>query len=98
MIEYKDVLSFNYLKKQAFTGSYQGMRYVLKQTGDGKENPVMLQAVVWPEPKALAHTPEELLEEKAFPWSEEGRTEAIDWLNERYESRRQLWDSVYRRL
>ena len=98
MIQYTEILSFNYLKKQAFTGSHKGMRYCLKQEGDGKETESRLLAVVWPEPRALARTEPELLEEQRFPWSEEGRRSAIDWLNERYEARKDLWEAKYRQL
>ena len=89
MIGEHDILSFNYLKKQAFLGSFQGMRYRLKAAGEGDE--AVLEAIIWPEPFILEHTDEELSEKKEFPFSEEGREEAIAWLNERYASRKEFW-------
>ena len=32
MIEYKDVMPISFLKKEPFTGSYQGMRYRIEKT------------------------------------------------------------------
>ena len=80
MIEDHEVLSFNYLKKQAFTGSFQGMRYCLRKKEE--EEKVFLEVVVWPEPLNLEHTDPLLCEYHHFDFSEEGRTDAIVWLNE----------------
>lgn len=84
----KDILSFNYLKLQPFTGSHQGMRYCIRKKGDEKQgDSVVLEALVWPEPFNLEHTDEAFVEQKEFPFSDEGRTQAIEWLEERYSSR-----------
>ena len=53
MINDEDVLSINFLKKQNYTGSYRGMRYILmkktvKDEDDKEEN--FLTAVIWPQP------------------------------------------------
>lgn len=108
MIENSDILSINYLKKQAFAGSFSGMRYCLRKTetevpaeeggaGDPAEKKTekktVLEALVWPEPLNLAHTDERLVEKKIFAFSREGREEAIGWLNERYAAERERWDS-----
>ncbi len=93
MIEYKDILSFSYYKyKQPFTGSYKGMRYrIIYQEAQKDENgtetaPDCLLAVVWPEPFSYEETDPDLMTEKSFPFSEEGRKAVVDWLNERYEN------------
>jgi hypothetical protein len=91
MIEYKDVLSFSFYKyNQPFTGSYKGMRYrIVRQPAMEDENgaeisPECLQVIIWPEPFAFEETDLDLMTEKRFPFSEEGRIQAVDWLNERH--------------
>ena len=89
-----DILSFNNLKTQPFTGSHQGMRYCIRKMGDEKKGePVFLEAFAWPEPFSLKHTNEALIEREEFSYSEEGRSEAIRWLEERYEARKGSWNS-----
>ena len=84
MIEEKDILSLNYLKKQTYTGSFRGMRYLLRKKGDEKAGDVQLEAVVWPEPLNLEHTNDVYIQNKNFTFSEGGRNDAIKWLNEIY--------------
>lgn len=91
MIEPTDILSLNYLKKQAFTGSFRGMRYILYKT-DG-ETPA-LAAEVWPQPSCYEAAPEEIRTRRDFSFTEEGRLTALAWLNERYEAERQRWSEA----
>jgi hypothetical protein len=93
MIEYKDILSFNYYTyNQPFTGSYKGMRYrLVHQQAQTDEEGVeiaaeCLLAEIWPEPFAYEETDRDLMTGKQFPFNEEGRIAAVDWLNERYEN------------
>ena len=89
-----DILYFNNLKSQPYTGSQQGLRYCLRKKGDEKKGePVILEVFAWPEPFNLEHTPEALVEREEFPVSEEGRAEAIKWLEERYDARKEYWIS-----
>jgi hypothetical protein len=88
MIERKDILSPEFLKKDAYTGSYQGMRYRLSMDGDGEQR--VLQAVVWPEPYNYFHTEEKLKLKSRFPFTEEGINHAIDWMNEEWEAHRSV--------
>ena len=87
MIEEKDILSLNYLKKQIYTGSYRGMRYLLRKKGDEKAGDAELEAVVWPEPLNLEHTEERLIQTECFSLSEQGREDAIEWLNRQYQEK-----------
>jgi len=85
MIEKDDILSVSFLKKQNFTGSYRGMRYILMHEED------RIRAVVWPQPMSYALSAEEDRLTADFDFSEEGRLAAIDWLNETYEAGKERW-------
>ena len=91
MIEDQDVLSINFLKKQNYTGSRKGMRYILRKQGD---ETVVLQAIVWPQPYAFACSPKESHITADFPFTKEGRIEAINWLNQMYDEHREIWDKA----
>lgn len=82
MIERKTFLALNFYKKEAFTGSYQGMRYRIVKVEE--EDQKFLQAVCWPEPFSFAKTPDEQKIAEKFPYSEEGLCRIADWLNEKY--------------
>lgn len=84
MLKREEILSLGYLKKTAFSGSSEGMRFrLLKET---KEEETILRVYAWPEPFAFDHTPgEQILScEKAF--SEDGIADAVQWLNEMHDS------------
>lgn len=80
MIMRKDVMPVNFLKKEKFTGSDQGMRYRMEKT-DGEEETV-LTVTVWPEPYGYDATPEEKKVRKKFAFSEEGIEQGVEWLNQ----------------
>ena len=83
MLTRADLLSLNFVKKEDYTGSYQGLRYMLRQAT--VEDEKKLQVYIWPEPFGFEATPEEKKLSELFPFSEDGMTQAIDWMNERYE-------------
>ena len=75
--------SLNYIKKERFTGSDTGMRFLLekkKYEEDGRE---AIVACVWPEPYAFDHTEEEKKEYQEFPLTQEGLQEAVAWIESR---------------
>lgn len=80
MIDLHGQISMGFLKKRGFTGSYKGMRYLLKKKGES------LEAVVWPEPFNFETTEEEKKHGKEFPFHEEGLWEAVAWLNQEFEA------------
>lgn len=92
MIELHGQISMAFLKKSRFTGSYQGMRYLLqkaervKQDGQEQEDKTetVLEAVIWPEPFHFEKTEEEKKHKKDFPFHEDGLWEAVGWLNEEF--------------
>ena len=79
---------FNYIKKEEYTGSMEGMRYMLRKK-EGEE--VRLEAVIWPEPYGYGATPEQKKQRMEFDFSAKGLEEAVDWMNEQYVGQRNLW-------
>ncbi len=95
MITEKLVMHLEFIKKLSFKGSDDGMRFMLraKKGGeDGKSN-VALEAFNWPEPFCFEATDPELIVSAEFPFSEEGISQALVWLNEQHEDpeRKKLW-------
>lgn len=89
MIERQDILSMEYLKKNEFTGSHQGMRYRLE--GVAGENGKKLRVTVWPEPFNFFMTPEEEKESEEFSFDEDGVTDAVAWMNNRLFEEKDRW-------
>lgn len=83
MLTRDDFLSLNFVKKEDYTGSHQGMRYMLHQ--ETAEDEKKLQVFIWPEPLGFEATPDEKKLSELFPFNEEGLNEAMNWMNERYE-------------
>ena len=82
MLTRDDFLSLNFVKKEDFTGSHQGMRFMLHQ--ETVEEEKKLKVYVWSEPFGFDATPDEQKLSELFAFSEEGLTQAINWMNERY--------------
>ena len=82
-------VSFDFIKKEVFTGSDEGMRYRLEKSGDN------IIARVWPEPYSYIKTDDALKVSETFPLTRDGKEEAVNWLNEQKEVRRELWASVH---
>nr|WP_307998633.1 GNAT family acetyltransferase [uncultured Merdimonas sp.] len=79
-------LNIKALKKEPFSGSYQGMRYYLYTKED------TLSVFLYPEPWSFERTPEEDKEQKDFPFTQEGMDDAIDWINQSYKAKRPYWE------
>lgn len=75
---YTPGLSVNFLKKENYSGSHDGMRYYLAASGDS------IRVCAYPEPWCFEATPEEQKIWKEFPFSPEGLKEALGWLEETY--------------
>ena len=80
MIDRKDILSLNFYKKTKFTGSCQGMCYLIRKESkeDGSQ---MLKAYLWPGPYAFAATDDSLKQSEEFEFSDEGLSQVTAWLN-----------------
>ena len=85
MIEKEKFHVLNYVKKEEYTGSMEGMRFMLKKKASGEET--RLETIIWPEPFGYGKTPEEKKQRKEFPLSAEGVEQAVDWMNEQYKVR-----------
>ena len=83
-------LYLNYIKKEEYTGSMEGMRFMLKKK-DYEDGP-KLETIIWPEPYCYAKTPEENKQRTEFTFNAQGVREAADWLNEQYVSQKELWE------
>lgn len=94
MIDREKFHIFNYIKKEEYTASMDGMRYMLKKKDT--ENGVRLEAVIWPEPYCYAKTEEEKKKRKEFDFTFDGVMEAADWLNGQYAEDKPLWEEAKR--
>lgn len=93
MILNEDILSLNFYNYgNPFTGSYQGMRYRIIKQKEVKNDegeviqPTGLQVYIWPEPFSFEKTDEALKQSRLFPFSEEGKVQAVEWMNDMHAS------------
>lgn len=99
MIDIKDVMPISFLKKEPFTGSFQGMRYRIEKTeipleeasGESSKTQTVLKTSIWPQPFCFDKTPDEKKSAKVFDFSPEGLSLAVDWLNEQYINEKKRW-------
>ena len=92
MIQRSDILSMEYLKKTEFTGGYKGMRYRLE--GVSAEEGKKLKVTVWPEPFNFFTTPAEQKQTEEFSFDEDGVTDAVAWMNDRYFEEQKRYESA----
>ena len=91
MLDETSILSLNFLSYGGIqTGDHHGMRYRMIRAGEKPD--FHIDAWVWPEPFCFEETPEDRKTAAQFPFSEDGRLEAIHWMQEQYESRKEEWD------
>lgn len=95
MLDKETFHPLNYIKKEEYSGSMDGMRYLLKRVKSGEED--VIRVTIWPEPLNLLRTAEHLKESIDVPMTEEGVEQAADWINERYEAKKDKWqESLHR--
>lgn len=86
MIELKGMISIQLLKKEAFCGSDEKMRYRLyKEETDGE---VKLAVAYWFTPYCWQATPKEEKTIRYFEFNTEGIWQAVEWLNAISEERK----------
>jgi len=96
MIQNDDILNMNFYKKEKFTGSYQGMRYLIQkdQEEDAEDENVkhdIFRVTIWPGPYNFASTADDLKSSAVFPFTPEGKEQVVGWLNEQWSARRTEW-------
>ena len=96
MLTYDEVLNLNYYKKTSYSGWMEGMRFQIKrevpETAEGEEPATPYFHVwIWPGPYIFELTPAEKKFTAQFPFSEEGKKQAVDWINAQYQERLSLW-------
>ncbi|MFR3728984.1 GNAT family acetyltransferase [Lacrimispora sp.] len=91
MLNKETFVPIQFFKKEAYTGSMNGMRYRINKVEEG------LEAAVYPEPYCYEATPDEQKIKMIFPFSEEGRQQAVDWINQQYEEKLSIWKSSSRK-
>lgn len=89
MLDKESFHPLNYIKKEEYSGSMEGMRYMLKKVKSGEED--VIRVTIWPEPFNLLRTPDHLKEFIDVPLTAEGVEQAADWINGRYEADREKW-------
>ena len=85
MITSNMITPINALKKEQYYGSFKGMSFSLYKSDDE------LIAVTYPAPFCFIATSDDKKTFKKFPFSDEGRNLAIEWLNEQYHDRITEW-------
>ena len=96
MIDIKDVMPISYLKNEHFTGSYQGMRYRMEKSEiplaeNSEEKKIVLKICIWPQPFCFDKTDEAKKTWETFEFSPEGLTQAVNWLNIKYQDEKERW-------
>ncbi|MFR4350292.1 MAG: GNAT family acetyltransferase [Roseburia sp.] len=101
MIMNEDILNINFYKKEKFTGSYQGMRYLIQKDSVTTDPPVgsdvpeeksdAFRATIWPGPYNFDTTAEEKKTTAFFPFTADGKKTMVAWLNEQWEKRMDEW-------
>lgn len=89
MLELKDFMPINFLKKEMFTGSYKGMRFRMEKAQE--QDTDVLAVTVWPEPYGYDATPEEQKERILLSFDSDGIAKGVDWLNEKYQEKQDFW-------
>ena len=95
MIDKSTFHPLNYIKKEEYSGSMEGMRYMLKKVK--VEDEEKIRVTIWPEPYGIKRTPEEEKQHIDVPLSTEGVEQAADWLNEQYEAQKERWKESLRK-
>ena len=75
MLELKDFMPINFLKKEKFTGSHKGLRFRMEKLEENEET--FLFVSVWPEPYSYDFTPEEEKEHLKPPLMRTGSPAAL---------------------
>ena len=92
----KKLIPVNGLKKEPFSGSHRGMRYLFQ--GDDGKSSTTFTVFIYPEPWCFEQTPDEKKESAVFPLTEEGMDQAVAWLWERNDADRERWSDAEKEM
>lgn len=95
MIDKETFHPLNYIKKEEYSGSMGGMRYMLKRIKAEEED--RIKVTIWPEPYGIHKTPDEEKQSIEVALTEAGVEEAADWLNAQYEEQKDRWKESLRK-
>lgn len=82
-------INLNILKKNPYTGSYKGIRFLFQKQEE--EEKKFICVTVWPGPFNYASTPEEKKEVKVFDFDKEGLDAAIEWVDNQWEEKKDYY-------
>ncbi|MBR3104641.1 MAG: hypothetical protein IKH46_12560 [Lachnospiraceae bacterium] len=72
-------IRLNYIKKERYTGSNDGMRFMLeKKSAEGEEDRILV--CLWPEPYSYEKTGEDQKRFREFPFTEDGLQSAVSYI------------------
>ena len=92
MLTYDEVLNLNYYKKTSYTGWMKPLRFLIKMEKP-EESEAIFHAWVWPGPYIFDLTDDSLKLDKTASFSEDGKREIVDWINEQYDLHKDEWSS-----
>lgn len=93
MINEKEIMPFNFFKYGGiYTGGHNGMRYKIERTGEKPD--YVLNVLIWQGPYASTAMKEEDITSKEFEYSEEGRSSAIQWIQDMYDTNIDRWENA----
>ena len=88
MLELRDFMPVNFLKKEKFTGSHNGMRFRMEKLDlEGEDGP-RLGVNLWAEKRRK--------EQQILSFDADGIAKGVDWLNEQFEGQKARWKAVSR--
>ena len=90
MINEKEIMPFNFFKYGGiYTGGHNGM---IERTGEKPD--YVLNVLIWQGPYASTAMKEEDITAKEFEYSEEGRSSAIQWIQDMYDTNIDRWENA----
>lgn len=92
MLTYEEVLNLNYYKKTTYTGWMNPLRFLIKMETKEEGDPIF-HAWVWPGPYIFNLTDDKDKIDFTAPFSEEGKKQIVDWINEQYEIYKDVWST-----
>ena len=92
MLSYDDALNLNYYKKTTYTGWMKPLRFLIKMEKP-EEGDAIFHAWVWPGPYIFDLTDDSLKIDTTAPFTEDGKREIVDWINEQFDLHKDEWSS-----